>query len=158
MSAASPSLQSFVVFPLGAKRFAVDAGVVRELWRPGRVQEFPHQTPGLAGVVLHRGLVLPVWDIAQSVHGASASPCKLYLVVQRNVHGFKECAAVQVSGECQLIHAEMQPAASGQPRYVRGVLQLDFELVEVLDLSKLGAAPRKVDSVASQPIAGEDIT
>lgn len=156
MSVACTSVQSFVVFPLGAKRFAFNASVVRELWRPGRVQGFPHQTPGLAGVVLHRGQILPVWDVAQMVHGASASPCKFYLVIQRKLNDVKECAAIQVSGECQLVHGEMQPAAGEQPEYVCGVLLVDSEIVAVLDLDKLSSAPCKNASDESQAIAGKE--
>jgi chemotaxis signal transduction protein len=150
MSDAAPKRQSFVVFPLGARRFALRTEDVLELSRAGEAQPFPQTTPGLGGVLLRRGEVLPVWDLASRL-GAENAARKFWLITRRNFAG-EEPTAVPVSGECQMLRAQMQPPPDAAPEHVRGVLVLEEESVEVLDLARLGTPARTPDS---QQDAGE---
>ncbi len=156
MNAASTQAQSFVLFPLGEQRFALPSADVLELSRPGIVQEFPHTTPGLAGVLVRRGRILPVWDIAPTLMGSNALACKLYLLAWRKFDAARECTAIQVSGECQLVHGEMQPPSEHQPAYVRGSLLIDAESVQVLDLEVLAAAQRVDGLLPREAGAGKE--
>ena len=132
--------KSFVVFPLGKKRFALPADTVTELARPDRPQTFPHTTPLLTGVLLRRGRVVPVCDIAPVIVGAGAPPRKFYLIANRPVGTTTEPTAIPVTGECELA-STVQLAPTGRlPAYVVGLLSLKDEIVEVLDLDKLVAA------------------
>jgi chemotaxis signal transduction protein len=135
MSAASSGRESFVVFPLGSRRFALLTAEVVELCRAGLVQEFPHTTTGLAGVLVRRGEVLPVWDVA-TLLGKENAAQRFWLVTRRNSAG-EEPTAIPVSGECQMLRAEMLPPPDGSAEHVRGVLVLEGQPVEVLDLARL---------------------
>ncbi len=129
----------FVLFPLGDKRFALPAENVAELARPDREQSFPHTTPLLTGVLVRRGAIVPVCDVAQ-VLIANAPARKFYLIAKRMFGRTAELTAIPVTGECQLASAELLPPTSGLPEHVVGLLSLKDEIVEVIDLSRIGGA------------------
>ena len=134
---------SFVLFPLGKKRFALPASQVTELARPDRLQSFPHTTKLLTGVLVRRKHIVPVCDIAQVLIGPNAPARKFYLIATRKFGSASEWTAIPVSGECELSIAEMIPPTGKLPRYVTGLLSLDNEIVEVISLETLagGGAP-----------------
>src|SRR5215471_16911833 len=92
--------KSFVLFPLGKKRFALPAEKVTELAKPDRLQAFPHRTPLLTGVLVRRGRIVPVCDVAQVLVGPEAPPRKFYLIANCNPGPRQELTAVPVTGEC----------------------------------------------------------
>jgi len=139
--------ESFVIFPLGPRRFALPTVDVVELTRTGFVQKFPHSTSGLTGVLMRRGDVLPVWDVSQILLGPAKVKLKYWLVTRRNFAG-EELTAIPVSGECQMLNMEMQAVPPGSAQHVRGILPVDDHTVEVLDLSQM-AAPRKSGALGS---------
>src|SRR5580698_4914788 len=94
--------KSYVLFPLGKQRFALPAEIVTELARPDSVQTFPHHTPLLTGVLVRRGKIVPVCDVAQVLVGAAAPPRKFYLIANCNLDSRPELTAVPVTGECEL--------------------------------------------------------
>lgn len=134
---------SFVLFPLGSKRFALPAEKVTELARPDRLQIFPHRTPMLAGVLVRRGRIVPVCDVAHALIGPDAPPRKFYLIASRQFDSRKEWTAIPVTGECELSSAEPQLPSSRLPDYVTAVLALENEIVQVLNLEKLIATEGK---------------
>jgi chemotaxis signal transduction protein len=134
---------SFVLFPLGSKRFALPAEKVTELARPDRLQAFPHRTPMLAGVLVRRGRIVPVCDVAHALVGPDAPPRKFYLIASRQFDSRKEWTAIPVTGECELSSAEPQLPSAKLPDYVMGVLTLENEIVQVLNLEKLIAMEGK---------------
>ena len=128
---------SFVLFPLGDKRFALPADKVTELAKPDRLQTFPHRTPLLAGVLTRRGRIIPVCDVAQVLVGPDTPPRKFYLIANRQFESRQEWTAIPVTGECELASSELLDPAGRQPGYVSGLLSLNDEMVQVLDLQKL---------------------
>jgi len=130
--------EKFVLFPLGQRRFALRAGSVTELAIPDTLQAFPHATPLLAGVLLRRGRIIPVLDVAQ-VLSPEGPQRKFYLIATRRFGRNDELTAVPVSGECELLSAEMVPPTGRLPKYVVGLLNLSDEIVEVIELEKLAA-------------------
>ncbi len=136
---------SFVLFPLGKRRFALPAESVAELARPDRLQTFPHATPLLVGVLVRRGHIVPVCDIAELLVGPNAPVRKFYLIANRTFVDSQtepprktvEWTAVPVTGECELISARVLPAAAHMPDYVTGLLQVGGEIVEIVELEKL---------------------
>lgn len=129
--------KSFVLFPLGQRRFALPAEKVTELAKPDRLQTFPHRTPLLTGVLVRRGRIVPVCDVAQALIGPDAPLGKFYLIANRQFESRKEWTAIPVTGECELSNAEPQQPDDKSPEYVTGVLTLANEIVQVLDLEKL---------------------
>jgi chemotaxis signal transduction protein len=132
----------YVLFPLGKKRFALPASQVTELARPDHLQTFPHTTPLLAGVLLRRGRIIPVLDVAQVVFGPNAPARKFYLIASRTFGKEIEVTAIPVTGECELLAGEPVAPTGRLPKYVTGLLSLRDEIVEVIDLEMLagGAA------------------
>lgn len=132
--------QSFVLFPLGKKRFALPAETVTELARPDELQTFPHRTPLIAGVLLRRGRIVTVCDVAQVLIGNDAPAGKFYLIASRTLDSRPEWTAIPVTGECELLSESPVPPAQGHPAYITGLLSLPGEIVEILDLDTLSSA------------------
>lgn len=132
--------EKFVLFPLGSKRFALRAEAVTELAKPDTLQAFPHTTPLLSGVLVRRGRIIPVLDVAQVLIGPDAPPRKFYLIANRKFPRNTEWTAVPVTGECELLSAEMLAPTGRLPKYVVGLLSLQGEIVEVIELEKLAIA------------------
>ena len=130
---------NFVLFPLGNKRFALLADAVTELARPDQLHTFPHTTPWLSGVLLRRGEIIPVCDIAPVLIGPDAPERKFYLITRRKGRFSGEWTAVPVTGECELATSELLPVTSTLPAYVCGVISLETEIVEVVDLERVMA-------------------
>jgi chemotaxis signal transduction protein len=137
MSVNAIAAPQYVLFPLGKRRFALPASRVTELAQPDRLQSFPHTTSLLTGVLVRRGNMIPVCDVAQLLIGSDAPSRKFYLIVSRAAGKERELMALPVSGECELCNSEMRPPASGLPDYVVGLLALRDETLEVLDLDSL---------------------
>ena len=132
------SASSFVLFPLGTKRFALPAQIVTELAKPDKLYEFPHTTPLLAGVLMRRGHIIPVCDVAQVLIGPHAPARKFYLIATRKfADGNSEWTAIPVTGECELTNSDMGPRTAALPHYVDGLLTLKDEIVEVVSLEKM---------------------
>ncbi|HMF91969.1 MAG TPA: chemotaxis protein CheW [Candidatus Angelobacter sp.] len=129
--------KSYVLFPMGEKRFALPAEVVAELARPDHLQRFPHRTPMLAGVLVRRGRIVPVCDVAQILLGPDAPPRKFFLIANCQVGSSQEWTAIPVTGECELASLEPARVVEGAPAYVTGSVTAGAETVAVVDLEKL---------------------
>ena len=103
-------LRSFVLLRLGERRFAVSATQIAELVAPSRVFRFAHRTPKLEGVILRRGRIVPVCDVSEILLGKRWTSRRFYLIAVRNYGSQREWVAVPVTGECELINAEMMSA------------------------------------------------
>lgn len=145
MSAGSE--KSYVLFPMGEKRFALPSEVVTELARPDHLQTFPHGTPLLAGVLVRRGRIVPVYDVALLLVGPLAPARKFYLIANRQIDSHNEWTAIPVTGECELANLplaefgadqdDQQDPRNNQPDYVTGFVTAGDETVPVVDLQKL---------------------
>lgn len=125
---------AFVLLQVGDKRVALPAHVVSELAPPVRLHVFPHSSRFIAGVIVRRGRIVPVYD-ANSVFALQKSSAqRFYLITHRRLGKTAELGAIPVNGECELISAEMQPPAAERPTYVSGTIAVDDELLDVLDL------------------------
>ena len=133
---AEPS-KSYVLFPLGKQRFALPAETVTELARPDSVQTFPHRTPLLTGVLVRRGKIVPVCDVAQVLGGPAAPPRKFYLIANCKIDSRQELTAVPVTGECELASATGAPLTGTEPPYISALLTVGEETVAVVALEKL---------------------
>jgi chemotaxis signal transduction protein len=133
--------KSYVLFPMGTRRFALPAEKVTELARPDRLQIFPHRTPLLAGVLVRRGRIVPVYDVAQELVGRYAPPGRFYLIASRQIDSHNEWTAITVTGECELASIKLSDVVAepkeDQPAYICGSIAVGGEYVDVVDLEKL---------------------
>ncbi len=136
-------LQSFVLLRLGERRFAVSATQIAELVAPSRVFRFPHRTPKLEGVILRRGRIVPVCDVSEILLGKRLTSRRFYLIAVRNYGAQREWVAVPVTGECELINAEMTSTTESDAPHVAGWLSHDGDVIEVLNLDTLTPGPEQ---------------
>ncbi|MGA8145050.1 MAG: chemotaxis protein CheW [Candidatus Acidiferrales bacterium] len=131
---------SYVLLQIGSRRFALPAGIVSELAPPVRLHSFPHTSPLVSGVVVRRGRIIPVYDVALILLGKSSSVHRFYLIARRAFADGSESSAIPVSGECELATAEMQSPGSDRPPYVAGTLTINGESIEVLNFGEVVAS------------------
>jgi chemotaxis signal transduction protein len=141
MSAAESTGQpSFVILQIGKRRFALPSDAVVELAPPVRLHRFPHTSPLLAGVIVRRGRIVPVYDAASVLVGSSSSTQRFYLIARRSTGKSADFGAIPVNGECELASGEMLGPAGERPAYVAGTLSFNDESIDVLDFSALAAS------------------
>jgi chemotaxis signal transduction protein len=135
--------QSFVLLRLEDRQFALPAKRIVELVPLSRIFRFPHRSPQIEGVLIRRGRILPVCDVSGKLIGKPLKNRRLYLLALREFAVRSETVAVPVTGECELINAEMTPASGDHPPHVQGWLSHDGNVIEVLDLDDLIPGPHR---------------
>jgi chemotaxis signal transduction protein len=153
-AAADLELKSFVLLRLGDRRFAVTATHIAELVAPSRVFRFPHRTTRLEGVILRRGRIVPVCDVSESLTGKRLTDRRLYLIAVRRYGDKSEWVAIPVTGECELINAELMAAGDSDEPHVGGWLSHDGDVIEVLNLDALTPGP---DELAANAVTHETL-
>lgn len=128
---------SCVLLRIGERTFALAADQVAELVAPSRIFRFPHNTKELDGIILRRGRVVPVCDLAEKLTGKKLMSRRFYLIAWRQQTQSKETVAIPVSGECELIRADLTAAGPGDSPHVGGWLSHNGEVIEVLNLTAL---------------------
>jgi chemotaxis signal transduction protein len=128
--------EKFVVFAAGTSRCAVPAASVAELILAQEVYSFPHTSREILGVILRRGRVIPLYDLAGLLKLPESAPAQYHLIAVRRAAETTELAAIPVSGECDLVSADVLPAKSSAPGVV-GELMWDSRSYDLLDLDKL---------------------
>jgi chemotaxis signal transduction protein len=151
---AETELQSFVLLRLGERRFAVTANQIAELVAPSRIFRFPHGTPEVEGVILRRGRIVPVCDVAEKLIGKSLKSRRFYLIVQRSYGPQTEWVALPVTGDCELINVEMTLPSDTDAPHVAGWLSHAGDVIEVLNLAALTPGPAEISplSVHARPL------
>ena len=143
---AEAAVQSFVVLPLGSRRIALPAGSVIELVAPSKVQTFAHRTRWISGVLVRRNRIVPVCDPKQLFGEERAGVSRFYLIAEWKDQNVRDWCAIPACGECELESAEQvasEHSAAGNGEHVLGVILVDGEKIEVIDLSKLIRAPKQ---------------
>jgi chemotaxis signal transduction protein len=144
--------KSWVLLQLGKRRFALPAESIMELAPPVRLHNFPHTSNLIAGVIVRRGRIVPVYDVARILCGRESSLHRFYLIAERafGTGTGSEASAIPVNGECELANGEMQPREENAPPYFAGALTIENENIDVLDLQKLVSAGSNIPSTANQ--------
>jgi len=140
------ALESFVLLRLGERRFALKANQIAELVAPSRVFRFPHHTVALEGVLLRRGRIVPVCDVSERLVGKKLTMRRFYLIANRFWASHRESVALPVSGDCELITAEMTPRSESDSPHVAGWLSHGGDVIEILNLEALTPGPHAARS------------
>jgi len=136
-AAQATARDSYVLLQVGNRRFALRADIVSELAPAVRLHNFPHATPLVVGVIVRRGRIVPVYDVAPVLLGRGSSVHRFYLIARRQFGNATEASAIPVTGECELASGEAHPPEMGRQRYIAGTLPVGSEDVDVLDLDVL---------------------
>ena len=134
--------RSCVLLRLGERRFALAAEQVAELVAPSRIFRFAHRTPEIDGVILRRGRVVAVCDLAETLTGKRLATRRFYLIATRGRQSAMDWVALPVSGECELIRADLTPAGPSDSPHVAAWLSHDGEVIELLNLNALTPGPK----------------
>jgi len=138
---AKTATRSFVTFALGGSRFALDSSLVKEVVMPARVYPFPHTMPSLEGVLVRRGMAIPVCNVARAF--GPGGPCSLYVIAQCSYAGGSHAVAIPVSGACELVQGERwegtDEASPLAVTFVSGLLRTGSGTVPLLDMDKVVA-------------------
>ena len=150
MSAAqNHARKSWVLLHVGNRRFALPAESVMELAPPVRLHNFQHTSNLIAGVIVRRGRIVPVYDVSPVLCGRESSVHRFYLIAERAFGKASEAGAIPVNGECELATSEMLPPQENGPSYFAGTLAIENENIDVLDLQELVSAESRNPSAAS---------
>ena len=76
---------------------------------------------------------------------------RFYLIAVRNYGSQREWVAVPVTGECELINAEMMSAGESDAPHVAGWLSHDGDVIEVLNLDVLTPGPEQALAERATP-------
>jgi chemotaxis signal transduction protein len=142
--AVETATKSFVVLPLGSRRIAFAADSVIELTAFEKLQNFPHATQWISGVLVRRSRVVPVCDISRLFGEQNRAASRFYLIAEWEERGVKDWCAIPVAGECELASGEptspngpIDPRRGPRASFVTGLIEVAGAEVEVVDLTKL---------------------
>jgi len=130
-------LQSVVLLRLGDRRFAIAANQISELVAPSRIFRFPHRSSNVEGVILRRGRIVPVCEVAERLLGKRILDRRFYLIALRRYASQSEWIALPVTGECELINAEITAPGEDDAPHVSGWISHDGNVIEVLNVVAL---------------------
>jgi purine-binding chemotaxis protein CheW len=125
----------YVLFRLADHTFATPLDIVREIVRLSGVERLPGTTPPVAGVLVLRGLPLPVLDVRVD---ADASGDCLVVEIDGEVLGVAVDSVVGVLQPDELDAGD--PPGAALPAYVTGVSHRGGNPVLMVDLKALVAA------------------
>jgi chemotaxis signal transduction protein len=131
---------SFVLLQIGNRRVALPAEIVAELAPPVRLHTFPHSSPLVAGVIIRRNRIVPVYDVGLVLAGKSSSGQRFFLIARRQMGKTSELGAIPVNGDCELATGEMQLPEAGRPAYVAGTLSIGKESLDVVNFEAMIAS------------------
>jgi chemotaxis signal transduction protein len=143
--------QSYVLVQIGQRRFAVSATTVSELAPPVRLHQFPQTSPLVAGVIVRRGRIVPVYDVSRILDGKNSPAHRFYLVATRDFGTVREASAIPADGECELVTAPITTADATSPKYISGTITVGEESIQVLDLNALVASASTEPSEIEYP-------
>lgn len=149
MTAAENSSQnSFVLLQIGNRRFGLAAEIITELSPPVRLHSFPHTSPLVAGVIVRRGHIVPVYDVGQVLRSGNTVSHRFYLIARRKFGEAWELSAIPVNGECELAMAELRDPEGERPKYISGMITVGEESIDVLDFESLvtSAPPNEIEA------------
>jgi purine-binding chemotaxis protein CheW len=134
--------ESWVVFELAAERYGLPVTAVQEVLRVDAVTRVPDSPPPVRGITSLRGRVLAVVDLRMrlGLPPAAVDARSRILVVdsRRRVLGLLVDAALEV---CKLLPSALaappHEVMTARSDYIRGVVQLDDQLIIALDLDRV---------------------
>lgn len=134
-------LKSYVIVPIGNRRFSLAAQSIVELISIGNLQQFPHRTPWISGVIVRRGRVIPVFDVGQLFGEKNESIDRFHLIAEWRAGDTRDWCAIPVAGECELANGEtvvqVDVHTENPEPYIAGSLQVGEGRIQILDLGKL---------------------
>ena len=157
--ARSSGQKSFVGFAVGTGSYAVPVHLVQEILRPVPVSEVPCGPQGVAGVVEHRGNIIPLIDLRGrfGVKGPSDPLRQKWILVQ--IAGKQVGMVVDDVTEVFGVNdADMRPApevSQSSAQSFVGVMSRRGTLTFILDMSRFDGASESRSFLEIQTTEGD---
>lgn len=158
MTEGSAVPQKLLLFRLAGNRLsALGTLKIREIMPLQRLTQIPRSHPAVIGTMSFRGAAVPVIDMASAVGypalDAEARKTASIIVtdIQRQVIGFLVRGVDRIV-EANWKQVQAPPRALGDQAFVTGLLQIDNDLVQLMDVELLLARvyPESMDSPPAQ--------
>ena len=98
---------------------------------------------------------MPVCNVAETLTGKRLTSRRLYLLAVRHYGAQAEWVALPVTGECELINAEMAAAAESDAPHVAGWLSHAGDVIEVLNIDAITPGPGEMHAEGETTVALE---
>lgn len=167
MSRQTTHSQKLLLFSLtGRKQFALGTLKIREILPYTRLTRLPHSHSAVLGTMSFRGAAVPVIDMAAAVGGRPLTIDEqkagsiIVTDIQRREIGFVVRSVSKII-EADWKQVQSPPAALGDQAFVTGLLDLEGELIQLLDvellLSKVYPSAVNVDMAALTDVESETL-
>jgi len=146
--AEAPPMENLLAIRLGPAPYGLRLAEIAGLYRDRRVTPLPGAMPALLGVAGFRGTVLPVYDLARLVGGASAAHPRLLAIAKEASVAFafdRLDSHERIALDLIVQHLP----GPGQWRHVQGRVRLGGLMRPIVDLPSILAALR--DELATNP-------
>ncbi len=157
MSRQTAHAQKLLLFSLtGQKLFAIGTLKIREILPFARLTRLPHSHAAVLGTMSFRGAAVPVIDMAAAVGGRPLTAEELTSAsiivtdIQRQEIGFVVRSVNRII-EADWKNVKSPPAALGDQAFLTGLIDLEGELIQLLDVELLLSKvyPAAVDAEAA---------
>lgn len=157
MSRQTAHAQKLLLFSLtGQKLFAIGTLKIREILPFARLTRLPHSHAAVLGTMSFRGTAVPVIDMAAAVGGRAltaeelTSSSIIVTDIQRQEIGFVVRSVNRII-EADWKNVKSPPAALGDQAFLTGLIDLEGELIQLLDVELLLSKvyPAAVDAEAA---------
>lgn len=149
--------QKLLLFSLtGQKLFAIGTLKIREILPFARLTRLPHSHAAVLGTMSFRGAAVPVIDMATAVGGQALTTDELTSAsiivtdIQRQEIGFVVRSVNKII-EADWKNVKSPPAALGDQAFLTGLIDLEGDLIQLLDVELLLSKvyPAAVDAEAA---------
>ena len=154
--------KSLVGFVVGDVSYAVAIRSVKEIVNPVPLTELPHAPAVVAGVMDHRGEVVPVVDLRTRFGLPPSSDARRAKWILIEVEGRRVGLAVdRVTGVFGMGGAELKPPPTlgegDEERAIVGVTQVDGKLTFVLDVTRFDVVTQPLRLFGSMVEASREL-
>jgi purine-binding chemotaxis protein CheW len=134
--------REFLGFTVGSETYAMEIGRVKVIIRPRRVTVVPRAPESVAGVISHRGYIIPVVDLAQllGLENVPVTGEERVIIVRTE----KGACGLHVSSVRRVVHVPLAAIASpqalsgGQKRdFIEGIAWHRGTMLIILNLHKM---------------------
>jgi purine-binding chemotaxis protein CheW len=149
---------SFLSFLLGDERFATHVAHVNIILEIPKITKVPRTPDYMKGVVNHRGIVLPVFDLRLKMsmpeNDYTNNTCILVLEIELDDEKVSIGAIVDSVHEVLEIHDnQVQPPPNmgnnENEKYIYGIAKVDDDFIMLLDMNKIFSTNDNIDPIRS---------
>lgn len=134
--------EQVVVFSLGTEHYAVGIGAVKEVVDWSQPTWVPEAPPAVEGVIVLRGDVIPVVDLAKRLRSKRTRPSEEARIMVMEVSGYPIGLVVdEVTEVLKVTPEQLAPPSpvthNAEDPIVRGVIRVESRLMVLVDAERI---------------------